>query len=98
VLAAYGSCAHQRLADLALLVELGKAGDAPSQLARAFIQAIIELRAELELPLKPEGLQTTDIPGIVEEALTEAGDLYPVPRYMSDVEITSIVRGLLPAA
>lgn len=98
VLAAYGSCAHQRLADLALLVELGEAGDAPSQLARAFIQAIIALRAELELPLKPEGLQTADIPGIVEEAITEAGDLYPVPRYMSDVEITTIVRGLLPAA
>lgn len=98
VLAAYGSCAHQRLADLALLVELGAEGDAPAQLARSFIQAIIDLRNEIELPLKPEGLQASDIPGIVEDALTEAGDLYPVPRYMSDVEITTIVRGLLPAA
>ncbi|RLQ22738.1 iron-containing alcohol dehydrogenase [Seongchinamella sediminis] len=98
VLAAYGSCAHQRLADLAVLVALGKPGDAPAQLSRAFIQAIIDLRAELELPLKPEGLQAADIPDIVEEAMTEAGDLYPVPRYMSEVEITTIVRGLLPAA
>ena len=54
------------------------------------------MRAELELPLKPEGLQASDIPGIVEEALKEAGDLYPVPRYMSEAEITAIVRGLLP--
>ena len=60
--------------------------------------AIIDLRKETELPLKPEGLQAADIPGIVEEAITEAGDLYPVPRYMSDTEITTIVRGLLPAA
>ena len=98
VLTAYGNCAHQRLADLALLVGLGSPGDAPSTLARAFIQAIIDLRKETELPLKPEGLQAADIPGIVEEAITEAGDLYPVPRYMSDTEITTIVRGLLPAA
>ena len=63
-----------------------------------FIQAIIELRLETELPLKPEGLQAGDIGGIVEEALAEAGDLYPVPRYMTDIEVSAIVRGLLPTS
>ncbi|MBT6126541.1 MAG: alcohol dehydrogenase, partial [Halieaceae bacterium] len=50
----------------------------------------------MELPLKPNGLQASDIPSVVEEALAEAGDLYPVPRYMTEIEVTAIVRDLLP--
>lgn len=98
VLAAYGNCVHQRLAELAILVGLGERGEAPSSLTQKFIQAIIDMRIETELPLKPKGLEPSNIPGIVEEALSEAGDLYPVPRYMTDIEITAIVRGLLPTA
>ena len=97
VLAAYGDCVHQRLADLARLVELGETGSSSSQLAGLFIQAIIEMRQEMELPLQPQGLKPQDIPDIVEEALTEAGALYPVPRYMSADEVRNIVNGLLAA-
>ena len=88
---------HQRLADLARLVELGETGSSSSQLAGLFIQAIIEMRQEMELPLQPQGLKPQDIPDIVEEALTEAGALYPVPRYMSADEVRNIVNGLLAA-
>lgn len=97
VLAAYGNCVHARLADLAILTGLGDDGDDSAALANRFIQAIIDLRAEMELPLKPKGLQAGHIADIVKEAVTETGDLYPVPRYLSDMEITAIVRGLLPA-
>jgi len=97
VLAAYGDCVHQRLADLATLVELGKAGDRTSALAGQFIQAIVDMRKELALPLQPKDLKAGDIPGIVDEAITEAGDLYPVPRYMSAAELTTIVNGLRAA-
>jgi alcohol dehydrogenase class IV len=97
VLAAYGDCVHQRLADLATLVELGKTGDRTSALAGQFIQAIIDMRKELALPLQPKDLKAGDIPGIVDEAITEAGDLYPVPRYMSAAELTTIVNGLRAA-
>ena len=96
VLSAYGNCVHERLADLAVLVGLGESGEAPSSLAQKFIKAIIDLRTEMELPLKPNGLQASDIPSVVEEALAEAGDLYPVPRYMTEIEVTAIVRDLLP--
>jgi alcohol dehydrogenase class IV len=98
VLAAYGACAHQRLADLARLVGLGEARDAEATLADKFIKAISAMRDELELPLKPRDLKASDIPGIVADALTEAGELYPVPRYLSEAEVTVIVRGLLEAA
>ncbi len=97
VLAAYGDCVHGRLADLARLVGLGENGDSQAQLAGLFIQAIIDLRQKLELPLKPEGLKAGDIAGIIDEAISEAGGLYPVPRYMSEDEIRIIVNGLQAA-
>ena len=97
VLAAYGDCVHQRLAELARLVEIGEAGASDSQLAGQFIQAIVDMRQEMDLPLQPKDLKAQDIPGIVEEALKEAGGLYPVPRYMSEDEVRHIVTGLLAA-
>jgi alcohol dehydrogenase class IV len=97
VLAAYGDCVHQRLADLARLVNLGETGSSSSQLAGLFIQAIIDMRQEMDLPLQPQDLKLQDVPGIVEEALTEAGALYPVPRYMSADEVRNIVNRLLAA-
>jgi alcohol dehydrogenase class IV len=97
VLAAYGECVHQRLADLARTVNLDEPGASDSQLAGDFIQAIADMRKELELPLQPKDLKAQDIPGIVEEALAEAGALYPVPRYMSADEVRYIVNGLLAA-
>jgi len=95
VLAAYGDCVHARLADLARLVKLGSAGDSNAQLSGLFVQAIIDMRAEMELPLKPKDLKAKDVPDIIDEALKEAGGLYPVPRYMSVDEIRTIVNGLL---
>ena len=97
VLAAYGECVHQRLADLARTVNLDDSNASDSQLAGDFIQAIVDMRKEMELPLQPKDLKAQDIPGIVEEALAEAGALYPVPRYMSADEVRYIVNGLLPA-
>jgi len=97
VLTAYGSCIHGRLADLAKLTGIGTPGDDEASLARQFIQRIADMRAEMHLPLKPEALPAAEVTGIVNEAIKEAGDLYPVPRYLSEAEISRIVRGLLPA-
>jgi alcohol dehydrogenase class IV len=97
VLAAYGDCVHTRLADLARLVGVGDAGSGERELAGAFIQAIVDMRKEMELPLQPKDLKAHDIPGIIDEALKEAGGLYPVPRYMSADEVRHIVNGLLAA-
>ncbi len=97
VLAAYGDCVHRRLAQLARLVELGENSDSDATLAGLFIQAIVDLRVELELPLQPKDLKAQDVPEIIDEALAEAGGLYPVPRYMSRDEIGGIVNRLLAA-
>lgn len=95
VLSAYGDCVHERLAKLARAAGLGEAGSAPDKLALELIDGITALRAELEMPLAPEGLKESDIPGIVKAAIAEAGDLYPVPRYLSASELGSVVRGLM---
>lgn len=97
VLAAYGECVHPRLADLARLIGIGEPGATDRELAGAFIEAIIAMRKEMELPLQPKDLQAHDVPGIIEEALKEAGGLYPVPRYMSADEVRHIVNKLLAA-
>jgi len=97
VLAAYGDCVHARLADLARLVNIGEPGSGDSQLAGQFIQAIVDMRQEMSLPLQPKDLKLQDITGIVDDAISEAGKLYPVPRYMSENEIRTIVNGLLAA-
>ena len=97
VLSAYGECVHPRLADLARLVEIGESGATDRQLAGAFIDAITDMRKEMELPLQPKDLKAHDVPGIIEEALKEAGGLYPVPRYLSADEVRHIVNRLLAA-
>ena len=97
VLAAYGDCVHQRLADLAGVAGIGESGDGQAVLAGKFIQAIVDLRTAMKLPLQPKDLKAGDIPGIVDEAIAEAGSLYPVPRYMSEAELTTIVNGLRAA-
>jgi hypothetical protein len=55
------------------------------------------MRAEMQMPLQPKELKTEDIPGIIDEALSETGGLYPVPRYMSRAEVQTLVEGLKPA-
>ena len=97
VLAAYGDCVHQRLADLAAVAGIGQQGDSAAAMAGKFIQAIVDMRREMNLPLQPKDLKAGDIPGIVDEAIAEAGSLYPVPRYMSEAELTTIVNGLRAA-
>jgi alcohol dehydrogenase class IV len=97
VLAAYGDCVHPRLAALAGVAGIGESGDSQAVLAGKFIQAIVDMRKDMELPLQPKGLKAGDIPGIVDEAIAEAGSLYPVPRYMSEAELTTIVNALRAA-
>ncbi len=98
VLAAYGPCAHPRLAELAQLLDTGAANEDAATLARRFVESVAGLREALGLPLQARGLREADIAGIVAAAQSETGNLYPVPRYLSAGELDAIVRGLLPVS
>ena len=95
VLLAYGDCVHSKLANLAKLIGIEQTNHTEAELAQQFIQAVIDMRKQMDLPLKPQGLKESHIPDVVKEALAEAGSLYPVPRYMSKKEIADLVRPLL---
>ena len=93
VLAAYGKSVQRPLADLAKAV--GLAADNDASHARAMIETITALRDGMNMPTRPKGLSQDDIPGMAKAAESEAGDIYPVPRYLSRQEIQVIVEGLL---
>ncbi|GAA5316893.1 MAG: iron-containing alcohol dehydrogenase [Candidatus Pelagadaptatus aseana] len=95
VLSAYGNSVHKKLADLAREAGIGNADDNDSQLANDFIQAIKDLRSDMAMPLKPKGFKPEYVQDVTDAAISETGNLYPVPRYMSKAEISVVVQGLV---
>ncbi len=95
VVSAYGGCVHEKLADLARASGIGESSASDTQLAVEFIQAIKDLRASMDMPLKPKGFKPEYIDDVVSAAVTETGNLYPVPRYMSTGEIRAVVQALV---
>jgi alcohol dehydrogenase class IV len=98
VLTAYGPCVHELLAELADTAGIGKTGTDTAARAGQLIDHVTQLRANLGMSLKPRGLKKEDLPAIVRAARAEAGDLYPVQRYLSGSELTRILDKMLPAA
>ena len=95
VLEAYGSCVHEKLADLAIESGIGEEGSSNAELAEAFIQAIKDLRDDMDLPLKPKGFKPEYVDDVIDAALEETGNLYPVPRYLSGNEIRPVVEAFV---
>lgn len=95
VLRLYGDCVHGLLAGLAKRVGLAEAGDADERAAQRLIEHIESLRQELELPLKPKGLSRDHLDELIRRALSEAGEFYPVPRYLGAGELRPLVESLL---
>ena len=95
VLDAYGARAYKKLAKLADAV--GIKGDSDEAKAKAFIQAIKDMNASMDIPTKIEGKWTIldkDIPTMVERAFKEANPLYPVPAIWSREDLTKIYNAI----
>ena len=90
VLEAYGKPAYKKLAQLADEVKLTLETDTRQEKARKFIKAIRQLNASMEIPDKIEGIDSKDIPAMVEHAYLESNPLYPVPRIMNRKELALI--------
>jgi alcohol dehydrogenase class IV len=95
VLRAYGDCVHPLLAALAKRAGLAHESDADEPAAQCLIGRIESLRDELELSPKPDGLAADHVDELIKQALTEAGEFYPVPRYLGGDELRSVVESLL---
>ncbi|MFC1503512.1 iron-containing alcohol dehydrogenase [Pseudomonadota bacterium] len=62
---------------------------------KAFIDAVIALNQQLNIPTSFPELQIYDIPLIAKRALTEAHGTYPVPGYMNQKQCESLLRQFL---
>jgi len=82
--------AAPRLAELAVLVGLGKSGEDEDKLAHKFTQAVRDLRAEVGIPDHSDKLQREDFAYIADLAIAE-GDGYPVPRLLDKASVLSIL-------
>jgi alcohol dehydrogenase class IV len=93
VLTAYGETAYKRLAELADAVGIG-AGESEEVRAKAFIGAIKELNAVMNIPEKIDGIKDEDIPQMIENAFKEANPLYPVPKIFTREDFMKIYKAV----
>ncbi len=77
---------------------IGVAGSSAEERARAFIAAVRDLKAKVEIPETLEALRAEDVPRIAQQALAEAHMNYPVPRYMEQGDCEALLRGMVGAA
>ena len=82
--------AQSRLAELAVLVGAGSAGEGDSQLAHKFINAVRDLRTEVGIPDHSDQIKREDYDYITDLAVAE-GAAYPVPRLLDRDSVVAIL-------
>lgn len=94
VLDYYGKTAWFRLARLAEISGVSTKGS-DEEKAKAFIQAIRDMNARMNIPDGFEQIKEEDLPVLVERALKEANPLYPVPKIMDKKDCEAVIRRLM---
>lgn len=96
VLEAYGTSIYHKLSQLA--DELGISGESAEEKSNAFIAAIKELNTSMQIPATIGGqfpVAEESIPQMVQQSLSEANPLYPVPVIFNKEEMTNIFRKVI---
>jgi alcohol dehydrogenase len=93
VLEAYGKNAWKKLAKLADIVGVTDPQMNEEQKAKAFIEAIKKLEADMQIPNTIKGIvDPKDYEVLAEHAVKEANPLYPVPKIFNKKEIIEIYK------
>ncbi len=87
VLESYGRAAHKKLARLAVHVGLASKETPKEEAAKAFIQAIRDMKAQMSIGDTIADIKEEDIPRLAKLADKEANPLYPVPVLMNAKEL-----------
>jgi alcohol dehydrogenase len=82
VLDYFGHSVDKPLSELADLIGITVEGDSQSVKAQKFIQKIRELEESMDIPKQIDGIQESELPGMIRNALKESNPLYPVPRIL----------------
>ena len=97
VLEAYGKKAHKKLGEIAKMLELCHPETPSDKAAAHFIQWVKILRVQLAIPNTLEGtIKKEDLPELAKHAYKEANPFYPVPRIMTENELTNIYLDIDP--
>lgn len=83
--------AQSRLAELAVLIGVGRAGEDPGALAHSFIQAVRDLRTDVGIPNQMDVIKRADFDVICQQAIAEGGG-YPVPRLLDRESVMVILN------
>ena len=95
VLESYGKSAYKPLAKLARITGVANGDDSDEAAAKAFVESIDSLNAELGLPNKLTDLKEEDIPALAAHADKEANPLYPVPLEMDADALADVLKSAL---
>lgn len=87
VLEAYGTSIHKKLYRLALEAGIVEEGTPYDEAAKAFIDAIKDMKKRFHIGDTVKGIQEEDIPKLAHYADKEANPLYPVPVLMNAEEL-----------
>ena len=87
VLEAYGTSIHKKLYRLALEAEIVEEGTPYDEAAKAFIDAIKDMKKRFHIGDTVKEIQEEDIPKLAHYADKEANPLYPVPVLMNAEEL-----------
>jgi alcohol dehydrogenase class IV len=86
--------ARQRLAELALVIGAGTAGEPEAALAQRFIDRVRELNRGVGIPEKMAALKAADVPEVARAAMVEAARDYPVPKPMTLAQSQALLQRL----
>ena len=96
VLGAYGESVYTKLAELARMLAMGDEQATDGELARCFIESIVEMRTAMDMPTHVPELESVHVEGVARAAQKEAGSMYAVPGYLTIKDVYSLVQKLLP--
>lgn len=94
VLEYYGEAAYEKLAKIAIYVNLGDKSEPKRDLALKLIEKIKDINKNMDVPLGIKELKESDISLIAKRAVKEGNPNYPVPKIMSINECEKLVRSL----
>jgi len=88
--------ATEKMAEIALHIELGDPSESPDVLAGKLVDKVRELNATIGIPETTDVIKEDDIKDLVDAALAEGGG-YPTPRYIERSECEAVIRSLMAA-
>ena len=92
VMKQFGPAVYDNLADLA--DECGIEGKDNHEKAVGFIKWIEQMKRDMDIPEKIEGIKDEDIPQMIKWAKAEANPLYPVPVIWGDKELRQLIESI----